>query len=151
MAVGSKDGHAMRLSAIVDDARSVWQYLVRGDELPCADKRVRGWRLGMRGGNGECHGSNEGNDASDHGYTVPTAGTLHNLIVFTRGLSGAYAFRNTWERCGSVSSARAPRVAAPSKEWNVSRAELAASGPRCSATGRLGRVGRRCSDLFATR
>src|SRR5438105_4909398 len=59
MAVGSKDGEAVRLSAIVDDARSVWQYLVCGDELPCADKRVRGWRLGMRRGNGECHGSHE--------------------------------------------------------------------------------------------
>jgi hypothetical protein len=70
----------------------------------------------MRGGNGECHGSNEGNDASDHGYTVPTAGTLHNLILFTDAMSAAYAFRNARERCDCVSSARAFRVAAPSKE-----------------------------------
>jgi hypothetical protein len=50
-------------SSIIGDAGPVWEDLVRSDELPCADKRVRGWRLGMHEGNSEYHGSNERKDS----------------------------------------------------------------------------------------
>jgi hypothetical protein len=64
--VGSKDSLAVRLSSIIGDAGPVWEDPVRSDELPCADKWVRGWRLGMHGGNSEYHGRNERKDASGH-------------------------------------------------------------------------------------
>src|SRR5882724_1082538 len=73
VAVGSKDGQAVRLSSIIGDSGAVREEFVRSDELPCADKRVRGMRLGMHGGDSEYHGSNERKDASDHECTVPSA------------------------------------------------------------------------------
>jgi hypothetical protein len=116
VAVGSKDGHTVWLSSIVSDASAVWEELIRSDELPVTDQRIRGTHLSMHGGDSECHGSDERKNASRHECTLAIPSTLHNLIVFTDAMSTAYAFRNARERCGCVSSARAFRVAAPSKE-----------------------------------
>src|SRR5215510_1361887 len=100
MAVGSKDGHTVWLTSIVGNASAVWEELIRSDKFPTTDKRIRGTHLSVEGRDSQYHGSDERKNASSHECTVPIPWTLHNLIVFTGEVSGAYAFRRMRECCG---------------------------------------------------